>query len=96
MRALRSRPGSAFLRCLEMTFLTSYLYRCHIGKVIRYDTVSKLGWSVDARTHGIHVIVDRLLAEDWDNEDSGINMTIPGFYEEEDCVVSIVCRRVNA
>ncbi|KAF9810174.1 hypothetical protein IEO21_07105 [Rhodonia placenta] len=59
---------------------------CHIGKVIRYDTVSKLGWSVDARTHGIHVIVDRLLAEDWDNEDSGINMTIPGFYEEEDCV----------
>jgi hypothetical protein len=38
--------------------------RCHLGQVILYDTVQKLGWSVDARTHGIRVVVDRLLADD--------------------------------
>lgn len=39
--------------------------RCHTGKVIRYDTVGRLGWSVDIRTHPIHVVVEQLLREDW-------------------------------
>ncbi|GAA5863799.1 hypothetical protein JCM3774_001162 [Rhodotorula dairenensis] len=39
--------------------------RCHVGKKIVYDTVGKLGWSVDVRTHSIRVIVDNLLKEDW-------------------------------
>ena len=38
--------------------------RCHLGQVILYDTVQKLKWSVDARTHGIKVVVDKLLADD--------------------------------
>ena len=40
--------------------------RCHLGQVILYDTVAKLDWSVDVRTHGIKVVVDRLLADDSD------------------------------
>jgi putative lipase involved disintegration of autophagic bodies len=61
------------------TGVTSFCYiggfalesRCHLGQVILYDTVRKLGWSVDARTHGIKVIVDRLLADDseWRTKD---------------------------
>lgn len=25
--------------------------KCHLGQTILYDTVNKLGWSVDIRTH---------------------------------------------
>ncbi|EKM56114.1 uncharacterized protein PHACADRAFT_145221 [Phanerochaete carnosa HHB-10118-sp] len=57
--------------------------QCHMGKVIRYDTVSKLGWSVDIRTHGIAVIVEKLLAADWEDAEQG---GVPDYYEEEDCV----------
>ncbi|GAA5821306.1 hypothetical protein JCM11251_004561 [Rhodosporidiobolus azoricus] len=39
--------------------------RCHTGKTILYDTVGRLHWSVDIRTHPIHVIIERLLVEDW-------------------------------
>jgi len=49
--------------------------RCHLGRVIRLDTVAKLGWSVDVRTHGIRVIIDRLL---------GPNSEWPEEEEEED------------
>ena len=38
--------------------------RCHLGQVILYDTVQKLKWSVNARNHGIKVVVDKLLADD--------------------------------
>ncbi|KAH7924667.1 alpha/beta-hydrolase [Leucogyrophana mollusca] len=66
--------------------------RCHLGKVARYDTVSKLQWSVDVRTHPIKVIIEKLLAEDWNWEpanDTGINGTgraVPMLVEEEDCM----------
>ncbi|KAI0683195.1 alpha/beta-hydrolase [Cytidiella melzeri] len=52
---------------------------CHLGKTILYDTVSKLGWSVDARTHGIAVIVEKLLAMEWEGG-------VPEAVEESDCV----------
>lgn len=39
--------------------------RCHTGKTILYDTVGRLGWSVDIRTHSIRVIVEKLLVDDW-------------------------------
>lgn len=61
--------------------------RCHLGQVIRYDTVSKSKWSVDVRTHGIAVIIEKLLAEDWDEEGSSQG-GVPPFYDESDCVVS--------
>ena len=38
--------------------------RCHTGQVILYDTVQKLGWSVDIRNHAIKVVLDRLFGED--------------------------------
>jgi len=73
--------------------------RCHLGRVIRYDTVTKLKWAVDIRTHGIKVIIDRLLAQDWDDQepdpdgphDGGEEggkkrRTVPDLIEEEDCV----------
>lgn len=45
--------------------------RCHLGQVIRLDTVQKLGWSVDVRTHGIKAVIDRLLGPDseWPDEE---------------------------
>ncbi|KAI0344961.1 alpha/beta-hydrolase [Trametopsis cervina] len=52
---------------------------CHLGKTILYDTVSQLGWSVNARTHGIRVIVEKLLAKDWEGG-------VPEATEEADCV----------
>ncbi|GAA6058785.1 hypothetical protein JCM10212_001901 [Sporobolomyces blumeae] len=39
--------------------------RCHTGKTILYDTVDRLGWSVDIRTHPIHIVIDYLLKDDW-------------------------------
>ncbi|KAF8802959.1 alpha/beta-hydrolase [Phlegmacium glaucopus] len=47
--------------------------RCHLGQVVLYDTVQKLGWSVNVRNHGIKVIVDQLLADDseWSTKDEG-------------------------
>lgn len=40
--------------------------RCHTGQVILYDTVQKLGWSVDIRNHAIKVVLDRIFSEDGD------------------------------
>lgn len=48
--------------------------RCHLGQVIRLDTVSKLGWSVDVRNHGIKFVIDHLLGpnSEWpDSEPDG-------------------------
>ncbi|KAJ3544825.1 hypothetical protein NM688_g5696 [Phlebia brevispora] len=63
--------------------------RCHLGKVIRYDTVSKLHWSVDVRTHGIAVIVNKLLSDDWEEGDvpegNKTKGGVPPLTEEEDC-----------
>ncbi|KAG8217142.1 Alpha/Beta hydrolase protein [Butyriboletus roseoflavus] len=44
--------------------------RCHLGKVALYDTVTKLKWAVDIRTHSIREVVERVLAEDleWADE----------------------------
>lgn len=47
--------------------------RCHLGQVILYDTVQKLGWSVDIRNHPIKVIIDKLFSDnsDWKEEFNG-------------------------
>ncbi|KAI6017106.1 Alpha/Beta hydrolase protein [Pisolithus marmoratus] len=44
--------------------------RCHLGQVALYDVVSKLGWTVDIRTHSIVNVIERLLAQEfeWDDE----------------------------
>ena len=43
--------------------------RCHLGQVIRYDTVRKLGWSVNAQNHPIKVVIDKVLNMDLDWQD---------------------------
>jgi hypothetical protein len=64
--------------CIGMTSLCSIggfalETRCHTGQVIRYDTVQKLGWSVDIRNHPIKIVLDRILSEDaeWKPEFNG-------------------------
>ncbi|CAA7260982.1 unnamed protein product [Cyclocybe aegerita] len=44
--------------------------RCHLGQVILYDTVQRLGWSVDIRNHGIQVVIEKILSDnaDWKDE----------------------------
>jgi hypothetical protein len=55
---------------------------------LRYDTVTRFGWAVDIRTHGIRQIVERLLAEDWEPPlDGGVGKEVPDFENEDDCVV---------
>lgn len=61
--------------------------RCHLGKVIRYDTVTQLKWSVDVRTHSIVQIVERLLKDDW-VEEGQEGRTVPEAKADVDCVVS--------
>ena len=55
-----------------------------------YDTVTRWGWSVNIRNHQITVLIDQVLAEDWDWEADGgsTNRTVPEAKPEEDCVVS--------
>ncbi|OBZ75755.1 putative lipase ATG15 [Grifola frondosa] len=63
--------------------------RCHLGKVLRYDTVSKLGWAVDIRKHGIKVVIDDLLSKDWNADEDGSepqNKSVPDLVDEEDCM----------
>jgi hypothetical protein len=58
--------------------------------VIRYDTVSKLGWSASSRTHGIKVVIEKLLADDWEpGEDGAEGQEVPAMVEEDDCVVRL-------
>ncbi|KAG6852102.1 hypothetical protein C0991_003114 [Blastosporella zonata] len=56
---------------------------CHLGKVIRYDTVTRRKWSVSVSGHGIKFIIDKLLNEDWDHENG---LEVPIAEAEQDCV----------
>ena len=42
--------------------------KCRTGQTIIYDTVGKLGWGVDIRTHRIAVLIDKLLIPNWDKD----------------------------
>lgn len=57
--------------------------RCHLGKLIKYDTVKKLRWSVNVQNHPIKVIIDNLFNEDWED-----GREVPeSVDEDEDCMV---------
>lgn len=61
--------------------------RCHLGRILRYDTVTRFGWGVDIRLHGIRQIVEKLLAEDWEPPIEGaVGREVPEFSDEDDCV----------
>lgn len=47
-----------------------------------YDTMTKLNWSSDVRTHRIGVVIDQLLAKDWEE-----GLPVPKAEPEDDCVV---------
>ncbi|KAG8888083.1 putative lipase atg15 [Tulasnella sp. 332] len=56
--------------------------RCHTGKTILYDTVSKLGWGSSVRKHSIGVVID-LLGRDWEED-----LPVPKAEPEDDCTVT--------
>ncbi len=69
--------------------------RCHLGQVIRYDTVTKLGWSANVIHHGIQALIDGVLSRDdidW-GDSVGKNQTVPALTTEEDCVVGVASLR---
>ncbi|KAI7949425.1 hypothetical protein MJO28_008246 [Puccinia striiformis f. sp. tritici] len=39
--------------------------RCHLGKSIIFDTVGKLKWAQDIRTHPIQTVIEKVLRPDW-------------------------------
>lgn len=39
--------------------------KCHVGQTVLYDTVGRLNWGVDLRTHSIKGIIENVLKEDW-------------------------------
>ncbi len=60
-------------------------FRCHLGKSVIFDTIGKMGWSADIRTHPIKTVIERILNQDWDLEN---NLAIPVAKQEDDCQVS--------
>ncbi|KAF7320709.1 Alpha/beta-hydrolase [Mycena chlorophos] len=61
--------------------------KCHLGKRVLYDTVTKRGWSVDSRQHGIQFIVEKVLNEDWDVDTEGkTQREVPEMDTQDDCV----------
>ncbi|KAJ3566602.1 hypothetical protein NP233_g6902 [Leucocoprinus birnbaumii] len=51
--------------------------RCHLGEVIRYDTVGQLNWGVALGNHVIKVVIEDVLGIDW-KDDEG-NEGVEGF-----------------
>lgn len=64
---------------------------CHLGMSIVYDTVGRLKWRVDIRTHPIKQIIDRILEKDiwWE-----FGRLVPKARAEEGCVVSRVMQEL--
>ncbi|KAG6868683.1 hypothetical protein C0993_011913 [Termitomyces sp. T159_Od127] len=58
--------------------------RCHLGKSIVFDTVGKLGWRVDVRTHIIRHVITKILEIDDIEWEEGRD--VPLARAEEDCV----------
>jgi putative lipase involved disintegration of autophagic bodies len=61
--------------------------RCHLGKVIVYDTITKFGWSLRLKHHPIAVMIGQILSENWESELGG--RQVPEPVAQSDCIVSI-------
>ncbi|KAH6899248.1 Alpha/Beta hydrolase protein [Coprinopsis sp. MPI-PUGE-AT-0042] len=48
--------------------------RCHLGQVMRFDTVGKLGWSVGVGTHSIQYVIEHLLGpnSEWKEDEEEV------------------------
>ena len=66
--------------------------RCHLGTSIVYDTVGRLNWSVDIRTHPIKEVINRILEKEiwWE-----FGRHVPRARTEDDCVVSSNVRMIG-
>lgn len=64
---------------------------CHLGNIIEYDTVTNMSWSVDARTHAIAQVVDKILAQPWTPAEE-LGREVPPFKRQDDCVVRCFLR----
>lgn len=60
--------------------------KCHLGKKIVFDTVTKLGWRVNVQKHTIKELITNVLSDDRDWE-AGREVPL-AVDEDEDCVVS--------
>ncbi|KAJ3888084.1 Alpha/Beta hydrolase protein [Lentinula edodes] len=64
--------------------------RCHLGKIMRYDAVGKLGWRVGVQNHPISTVIENLLSEDWEKAGEKIGALgreTPELVEEDsDCL----------
>ncbi|KAH7102642.1 alpha/beta-hydrolase [Auriculariales sp. MPI-PUGE-AT-0066] len=68
--------------------------RCHLGKKIVYDTISKWKWSSSVQNHVIGVVIDKLLAQDWDDAPPDVpplpRRAVPeAVVEDDDCDASV-------
>lgn len=74
--------------------------RCHLGKSIVFDTVTKLGWRVDVRKHPIREVILNVLEHEfeigdgWEIGGDGAMRDVPNARYEEDCVVSMLVIRL--
>lgn len=59
--------------------------KCHLGKTIVYDTMTKFKWSQALIHHPIAVIIDKVLAEDWEED-----RPVPEAMAQTNCLVSLV------
>ncbi|PSR83083.1 hypothetical protein PHLCEN_2v5887 [Hermanssonia centrifuga] len=63
---------------------------CHLGKSIVYDTVGKLCWKVDVRNHVIRTVIldviERDMADGWEEDFDGFLREVPKARVEEDCI----------
>ncbi|KAG8970799.1 putative lipase atg15 [Tulasnella sp. 419] len=60
--------------------------RCHLGKTIVYDTVTRFGWRSGMQTHPIKVMITKVLNEDWNSDAEGPRRPVPRAKAEVDCV----------
>ncbi|KAI0705870.1 Alpha/Beta hydrolase protein [Cytidiella melzeri] len=66
--------------------------RCHLGKSIVYDTVTKLGWKADVRKHPIREVIINVVEKVWDLglgwevDEHGMLRDVPEAKVEEECV----------
>ncbi|CAG7846312.1 Putative lipase ATG15; AltName: Full=Autophagy-related protein 15 [Serendipita indica DSM 11827] len=51
--------------------------RCHLGRTIVYDTITKFKWSQALIHHPIAVMIGKILAEDWDADGLAVPEAIP-------------------
>ncbi|KIP12275.1 hypothetical protein PHLGIDRAFT_27422 [Phlebiopsis gigantea 11061_1 CR5-6] len=66
--------------------------RCHLGRSIVFDTVTKFGWAADVRKHPIREVILNVLeaqlsiGDGWEVDEDGTVRDVPVARYEEDCV----------